>query len=247
MIALSGQHLREGRRRIIITTLHFLVLTYWLVVGMLKPIMHHSGFIGWVGSFETTSQFVQVSICFLYFHFINKLSPIFDFKWTTKIMVCKYYRTGLVKLFKDMHEFWPLDSFDKKTEHKLKKRCRYITNMVRIYIWSGFVTVCLMNTQPLFTIGKTWEFPVPVYWIVDFSKIHYYMLAYLTYLIQSYPSLFFIIGFDCLFMTLLISASHQLSLLKTGLRNLKFDTRAEAIMSYGTLRKYIKHHVFILS
>lgn len=86
-----------------------------------------------------------------------------------------------------------------------------------------------------------------IYSVVDFTKLPYYILTHLSYIGQCFPTLFIITAFDGLFMTLLISATHQLSLLKVGLKSLQFDTRADAIMSFTILKKYIKHHCFILA
>nr|AKC58556.1 odorant receptor 21 [Anomala corpulenta] len=121
-----------------------------------------------------------------------------------------------------LKEFWPKDKFGKQVKAKLDNIESFSKRFLQIYICSVACAVSLYMLKPILEGNKI----LPIMWVTFCSleeSLYCYIFNYILQVVWAACGLHMLVGFDCLFILLLLCGYCELEQIKHALISLDPD------------------------
>lgn len=163
-----------------------------------------------------------------------------------KLWALVNYRKDLSKLLNTINEFWCIDRYGLELKNEIESIYRTANKIMKLMMVILNIVILGFTFQPLF--GKSRKLFYKSFYPQDINRSPEYEFAIISQASTIFVGVPLLLGFDGLFISLIMHLICELKLLKKGFENVPIDTKTrkdtkEAMME---LYKLVHHHNLIL-
>lgn len=149
-------------------------------------------------------------------------------------------------MVKNVNKFWSHEKVNADIINEIETDYKFVKRLLKFIQICYLLAIAAYFIQPLFI--KIRKFPIQFYQPVDLLISPRYEITYLLLFLNALVAIPFLIGFDMIYITIILHIITQLKIIKSGFENLNINENidgddSDCLKEIGNL---VEHHAFIL-